>query len=142
MPAWRKLFVLLFASFSLLVSAQSEGRADDRTTIRDVISRQLEAFKRNDGVEAYSYASPTIQKMFRSPDNFMSMVRKQYAPVYRPADVQFRNLETVGRSLVQRVFIRGADGEAVIANYFMSRMPDGSWRINGCQIERLPEVSA
>lgn len=142
MSALRRLVVLLFASFSLLFAGESDGIADDGTIIRDVISRQLEAFRRDDGVEAYSYATPSIQKMFGSPDNFMSMVRKQFAPVYRPADVQFRSLENVGQTLVQRVFIRGADGEAVIANYFMSQMPDGSWRINGCQLERLPEVSA
>jgi len=140
--AVRMMLVALWASLSLLVAATTDVLADDGSSIRDIISRQLEAFKRDDGIEAYAYASPAIQRQFGTPEDFMRMVQQQYAPVYRSAEVEFRNLETVGPSLVQRVFIRGADGEAVIASYFMSQMPDGSWRINGCQIERLPEVSA
>ena len=41
--------------------------------------------------------------------------------------------------LVQRVYMVGPDGIAVLADYEMQRQPDGSWRINGCSIAKAPD---
>jgi hypothetical protein len=110
----------------------------DRTAIVEIISRQLEAFQRDDGEQAFSYASPTIQGMFGSPANFMQMVRDGYAPVYRPRGVKFLDLTTIDSKLTQRVLLVGPDGAAVMALYFMQQQRDGSWRINGCVLVKPP----
>ena len=69
--------------------------AADAAAIRDVIEAQLKAFQADDGAQAFSYASPAIQSIFKDPDTFMSMVRAGYQPVYRPREVEFRDLVPV-----------------------------------------------
>jgi hypothetical protein len=108
--------------------------ARDRTAIHDVVQRQLEAFQRDDGVAAFAFASPGIQAMFGTPENFLGMVRSGYAPVYRPREVEFQNLVDDGGRLTQRVLLVGPDGEVVVAHYYMERQGDGSWRISGCEL--------
>lgn len=113
-----------------------EGVAEtDRGQIRTVIESQLAAFRRDDGAAAFGFAAPTIQAMFGTPENFMSMVRTGYAPVYRPREVEFRDLVDLEGRLTQRVVLVGPDGDVVVAHYFMQRQADGSWRIAGCVLK-------
>ena len=112
--------------------ARAEGEAPAaQAAIRSVIESQLAAFQRDDGDEAFSYASPGIQRMFRTPENFMDMVRSGYAPVYRPQEFEFRTLHNRGGRLVQEILFVGPDGEPVTALYTMEQQEDGTWRISG-----------
>lgn len=109
--------------------------------IRGVISDQLTALRRDDAAAAFNDASPFIQGRFQQPDIFLQMVRSGYAPVYRPQQVEFRDLVPMGDGLEQRVFVIGPDGRAYLAHYQMQRQPDGSWKINGCILEPLTDQS-
>ena len=139
----------LLALLCVLVVLVQSARADeaallgdtDRGAIRVVIEEQLAAFQRDDDSAAFGLASPSIQQQFQSPANFMRMVRGGYQPVYRPRDVQFGEIEIVGDSIIQRVELIGPDGVPALAHYVMQRQPDGSWKINGCVITKLPEHS-
>ena len=129
----------------ILLVAVAPGRADtppegERGAIRDVIEAQLDAFQRDDAAAAFGYASPAIREMFGTAERFMAMVREGYAPVHRPRRVEFRELVTARGRLTQRVYVVGPDGRPVIANYFMERQPDGSWRIDGCVLEEVPDL--
>jgi hypothetical protein len=115
--------------------------AGERQAIREVIEAQLAAFGRDDGVAAFGYASPDIRGIFRTPERFMAMVRTGYAPVYRPQRVEFRDALVESGRPVQRVYLVGPDGAPVIARYLMERQPDGTWRIDGCILEELPDMS-
>ena len=75
--------------------------------IRGVIEAQLEAFRADDGAQAFAYASPAIQSIFKNPDTFMSMVRSSYQAVYRPREVEFRDLVAVEGRWTQRVLVVG-----------------------------------
>ena len=57
--------------------------------------------------------------------------------VYRPKSVQFEKPAVVDGEVIQPVRMTDADGESWIAFYPMQRQPDGRWRINGCQLERV-----
>lgn len=117
--------------------------ANDRATIRTIIEGQMAAFRRDDGAAAFAFASPNIQTMFGTPENFLAMVRQGYAPVYRPRSVAFEDIIAgdVGQP-VQLVRVVGPEGETVIAAYEMTRLPDGTWRINGCILLKAPDRSA
>jgi hypothetical protein len=106
----------------------------DRAAIRQVIESQLQAFLRDDGSSAFSFATPNIQAMFQTPDNFMTMVRAGYQPVYRPRAVTFKDIISFNGAPAQRVIVIGPDGVPVIAVYPMRQMPDGTWRIDGCYL--------
>jgi hypothetical protein len=138
------LLVAVLGLLAVQANAQSAGSLGDadRTAIRGVIEQQLAAFRRDDGNAAFAYASPMIRQMFGSPDNFMAMVRGGYPPVYRPREVEFRDLADIDGRLTQRVLLVGPDGTVVVAHYFMQRQPDGSWLINGCVLKGAEDRSA
>jgi hypothetical protein len=131
-----RVFPLLGLFILLIQPARADDGtaldAADRSAIRAVIEEQLAAFQRDDGNAAFRLASPTIQQQFRSPGNFMRMVRTGYQAVYRPRDVAFGEIEIKDGVIIQRVEVIGPDGAPALAHYVMQRQLDGSWRINGC----------
>jgi hypothetical protein len=132
------LVAWLLAAPALAVMAAAPDPSD-AAAIRGVIEGQLQAFRSDDGAQAFAYASPAIQSIFKDPDTFMSMVRSGYQPVYRPQEVEFRDLVPVEGRWTQRVLVIGPDGVPVVAQYMMEKQPDGSWRIDGCVFERSAE---
>jgi hypothetical protein len=124
------------------LAQQPDVSAADRAAIRDIIQSQVDAFRRDDGDAAFGYASPSIQGMFGEPDTFMEMVRQGYRPVYRPKVFDFREIVSLHGEIAQKVHVVGPDGRPVTAVYPMTRLPDGSWRINGCYLQAPDEHQA
>jgi hypothetical protein len=138
----RTLALVLLLSLATLAPAAALDLAPaERSAIRGVVQSQLDAFRRDDGAAAFAYASPTIREMFRTPEGFMAMVRQGYAPVYRPRHVAFGEVVMYRGHVTQRVHLVGPDGTPVVARYLMERQPDGSWRIDGCILEEVPDMS-
>jgi hypothetical protein len=142
----RSLALMLFA---LVIAgagpASAQGSAegvpqDDAAAraIRAVIERQLDAFQRDDGAEAFSYASPDIQEKFGTVENFMNMVKTGYEAVYSPADYSFEALLNYRGSPIQVVAFTARDGSVIIARYWMERQADGSWKIDGVDLRAAP----
>lgn len=122
-------------------AAQQKLSGADRAAIRAVISRQIEAFRRDDATEAFSLASPGIQGAFGTPENFLRMVRTSYQPVYRPASVTFLDASFIEDEAVQKVQISDKSGAVWLALYPMERQKDGSWKTNGCRLFPLDSIS-
>jgi hypothetical protein len=140
--AFRFLAVLgLLLALGLPVGAQDVSTAD-RTAIRDAIQGQVEAFRRDDGEQAFGFASPAIRQMFGTSEIFMDMVRQGYQPVYRPRVFEFREIVTLHGQITQKVHVVGPDGRPVTAYYPMTQLPDGSWRIDGCYLQAPEEHQA
>ena len=137
--------VVFFAAAPLMearAAAPAGVGAADRAAIRQVIEGQLDAFRRDDGVAAFSFASPSIRRMFGTADIFMDMVRRGYQPVYRPRWVEFRDLVEADGKTIQPVFVVGPDNVAVMALYVMERQPDGAWLIDGCYLVPAKDKAA
>jgi hypothetical protein len=130
----RILFVLVVGLGAPRRALADDISPTDQASIRAMISSQIEAFRHDDGTAAYGYASPTIQGLFPTVDQFMSMVRNSYQPVYRPQSVTFGQLADSPNGPVQKVFLVGPDGKSYVAVYTLQRQPDGTWRINGCTL--------
>lgn len=135
----RRTFLATALAFAT-TGAATRARAD-AAEIQAIIGAQLEAFQADDFAEAFSYASPMIQTMFGTWQRFGSMVRNGYPMVWRPAEVQFLDLEDRGGRLYQRVLIRDGQGGSHVLEYQMIRNQAG-WRINGVQILRDTSVGA
>jgi competence protein ComGC len=139
----RILVVALFAALLPALSvAQSPVEGTHRTAIVEVIRAQMDAFRRDDGDTAFSYAAPSIRGLFQNPQTFMAMVRGGYAAVYRPSEVEFLDPRREGPDILQPVRVTGPDGESIIAIYRMQRQADGSWKIAGVVILRTGERSS
>ena len=134
--------ILVAFTLALAVSvwhaAPSTAQAIEPSTesaVQRVISNQIAAFRADDGARAYSFAAPSIKRIFPNPDQFMAMVREGYQPVYRPRDFRFAQTKAVGGEIVQEVDIVGPEGKDWIAVYSLRQQEDGSWKITGCVLK-------
>lgn len=124
----RKLvYVVAFLTFGV-GSAVAQG-----VEIKGIISQQFEAFKVDDFASAFEFASPNLQRLFQTPENFGRMVTQGYPMVWRPAEVRYLDLRKDEGTYRQKVLIRDAKGISHVLEYRMQHTSDG-WRINGVQI--------
>lgn len=126
--------LLLLCTFIGPGYAQGDLSAADRMAIQGVITRQLDAFQRDDAGAAFAFASPGIQTQFGTPDRFLDMVRRAYPAVHRPRAVEFTGLRLGEGGVVQEVELVGPDGALQLALYSMERDAAGAWRIAGCTL--------
>ena len=133
----RTLLAVLAALLPFATAAQGLA-PDEARAVRAIIEAQLDAFQRDDAPRAFSYAADGIRTTFGTAESFIEMVRRAYPVVYRPKSVQFEAPVFVEGELVQPVRMTDAEGRAWLALYPMQRLPDGGWKINGCQLGRLP----
>ncbi len=135
--------LLLCAALTMPARAETARVSPaDRGAIRSVITRQMEAFKRDDAPGAFAFAAPHIQATFGDPAHFIAIVRHAYLPVYRPHSVEFTGLTSDGGAVVQTVELVGPDGAPKTAYYTMEHEPDGSWRIAACALVDSVRVGA
>lgn len=129
----------------LLAVALSAGMASgayaQNAEIEANIAAQIQAFKADDFATAFTFASPNIQQLFGTPENFGVMVRRGYPMVWRPADVRFLELREVAGALWQKVMITDGDGRVHILDYQMVQQ-DSGWKINGVQLLGNADPSA
>lgn len=118
----------------LMLSVPAALAAEPVDTAQSIIEKQIQAFLDDDAATAYSFASPQIQGKFPDKSIFFEMVKRGYAPVYRPGNFAFGRSKIDGDTVVQEVLISGADGKDWTALYFLVKQPDGTYKINGVQM--------
>lgn len=101
---------------------------------RAVVQSQLDAFAADDARRAFLLASPGARRHLGSPDNFINLVRKRYAVVYRPASVAFLKPQLIDGMVVLGVQMTDTQGVAWLATYTLERQPDGLLLIEGCEL--------
>lgn len=114
--------------------AQATITAADLAEIRAVISRQIDAFRRDDAESAFALVSPSVQQTYRTPERFLDVMRTSYHPVYRPVALTFLEPVVFGADAVQPVQLTDRAGGIWLAYYAMQRQKDGSWRAAGCHL--------
>jgi hypothetical protein len=117
------------------------GAQAQQADIEGTINQQFEAFKADDFEEAFKFASPSLQLLFRTPDNFRRMVTTGFPMVWRPAEVRYLDLSERGQSMFQRVQVTDEEGKIHLLEYQMIRVDD-AWRIASVQFLEAPGVSA
>ena len=137
---------VLLAGFFLAILSQASmadtmPSSTDEAGIHDVITQQLEAFRKEDGSTAENFAAPGIKDKFPSADGFMSMVRNAYAPLIRPKSTRFDDLSQTALGLVQMMTVVDSAGAVWTVAYTMVQV-DGQWRISGCFILKADAVNA
>ncbi len=124
-----------------LSAGLASGAFAQSAEIEANIAAQIRAFKADDFATAFTFASPNIQNIFRTPENFGAMVRNGYPMVWRPADVRFLDLREMDGALWQKVMITDGAGRVHILDYQMIRQENG-WKINGVHLLRDSGPSA
>ena len=113
-----RLIITALTFFFGLMALPVLAEDDPQTQIQTVIENQIAAFKNDDFAKAFSYASPSIQSMFGTAENFGVMVQRGYPMV---------------GDLWQHVLIRDQAGRRHMLLYRMQKGPEG-WLINGVQL--------
>jgi hypothetical protein len=126
--------VLVVASGATWAQNAYQPTRADWKSIRKIIQAQVDAFRKDKGELAFSYAAPPIREHFKTAENFMRVVKTSYHAVYRPASMAFIDTSVDEGTPIQVVQFSDADGAVWIGFYSMQRQPDKSWRINGCQL--------
>ncbi len=132
------IFLALWTYALSAFAAPSQGTltAQDERAARELVAAQLAAFAADDANKAFSFAAPSIQKVFKTPANFMAMVRAQYPVVYRPASVSYFKPEKNGDTVTMKVQMTDANGSPWLAIYTLQRLglkdKNKVWRITGC----------
>lgn len=132
-------------SFTVALGAAVFGPARGNTAapgdaevaaVRAVVQGQLDALARDDAAKAFSFAAPNVRNRLGTAERFMAMVRAGYPVVYRPASVGFLVPQRLpDGTVVQRVRMTDARGDAWLAVYTLQRQQDKSWRISGCDVQ-------
>jgi len=122
---------------SLAYADFAEGSA-----FRSIIQKQISAFQSGDAKQAFSYATPTLQKRFQTPEIFIHMVKNGYKPVYRPKNVTFGQSRETPHGPMQEVYVTDQEDQNWLAVYSFEKQPDGSWRISGCYLKKDEGISA
>jgi len=134
-----RLFAAVFITLSMTFAAAAQD--DPGVAIKDTIQSQIDAFKVDDFAAAFEFASPSIRMMFRTPENFGTMVRNGFPMVWRPDSVRYGGLSTHAGSLWQEVTITDQDGVQHALAYRMEPSENG-WKIAGVIILEAPDLSA
>ena len=128
--------LLLFALVFIVIGNSFAITTDEENEIKSIVNQQLEAFQDDDFEKAYSFASPTIKKMFISPEVFRKMVIGGYQAVYRPQSIKMGSVEIIKGVTTLKVYLVDPNGEFVTANYLMEKQENGEWLISGCILSK------
>jgi hypothetical protein len=133
----RKSILILVAAMPVAAAAQE---AEERTAIETVIADQLADFVERDVPGAWEDASPLIQGMFGTPENFGAMVENGYPMVWDNSEARFMELREEAGALRQKVMVEDSEGRLWVLDYEMVELPEG-WKINGVQVLPAPDLA-
>ncbi|MEH6392154.1 MAG: DUF4864 domain-containing protein [Sulfitobacter sp.] len=125
----------------VLIVLTTFGATAQQADIESTITGQFEAFKADDFEGAFQFASPNLQMMFRSAENFKRMVTAGYPMVWKHSEFRFLDLREAAGTLWQKVQVTDLKGFTYLLDYQMVETPDG-WRIAAVQLLDAPSVSA
>ncbi len=112
------------------------AQANDIAGAQAVIDGQIKAFRAGENVEAFSYAAPNLQVMFRNHQNFIAMVKRGYGAIYEAQSWTFGRNRMEDGTLYQEMLITGPKGRGWGALYSLRQEADGTWRIHGVQLDK------
>ena len=106
---------------------------------QQVVKAQLKAFAADDAKLAFSFASPEIQSIFGTAEQFLEMVKVNYPVVHRPVTVVFLKPKQSAGVITQPVRMSDTQGTEWIAIYRLEIKNKNLWRIAGCAIKPVED---
>ena len=131
---WKKNIKITCVVLFLIILLRAVVFADEgRSVMEEVhytISSQIDAFKKNDVNEAYTFAAPNIQAQFPNPDTFGLMVKNGYPIIWKPKSFKFVKFKDLGDKCIQRVLFQSYEGSLETYDYILEKN-NNLWRIAG-----------
>ena len=137
----KKISILFFTSFILSgLSKADDSMKKELTMTQDIIESQIQAFQNKNAELAYSFASPMIKLRFNNPQEFMSMVKSFYEPVYNPKQYYFINSKYFEGSIYHQLQIISQSNMSYLATYSLIK-DENEWKISGCSVKPMMQES-
>lgn len=137
----KNIFILFFTLFILSgLSKADDSMKNELTITQDIIESQIQAFQNKNAELAYSFASPMIKLRFNNPQEFMSMVKSFYEPVYNPKQYYFINSKYFEGSIYHQLQIISQSNMSYLATYSLIR-DENEWKISGCSVMPMMQES-
>ena len=137
----KKLFILSFTLFILSGLSKADiSIKDELTMTQDIIESQIQAFQNKNAELAYSFASPMIKLRFNNPQEFMSMVKSFYEPVYNPKQYYFIDSKYFEGSIYHQLQIISQSNMSYLATYSLIK-DENEWKISGCSVMPMMQES-
>ena len=137
----KKIFILFFTLFILSgLSKADDSMKNELTITQDIIESQIQAFQNKNAELAYSFASPMIKLRFNNPQEFMSMVKSYYEPVYNPKQYYFIDSKYFEGSIYHQLQIISQSNMSYLATYSLIK-DENEWKISGCSVMPMMQES-
>ena len=137
----KKIFILSFTLFIISgLSKADDYLENDLTKTQDIIESQIKAFQNKNAELAYSFASPIIKLRFNNPQEFMSMVKSFYEPVYNPKQYYFIDSKYFEGSIYHQLQIISQSNTSYLATYSLIK-DENEWKISGCSVLPMMQES-
>lgn len=141
MPSSKKWSLGFALGFVLIAPGAFADQKPLPVEARKVIESQLDAIAHDDADAAYRLTSPALREKFADASSFLSMVKSNYAPVYKHRSLEFGATARDGDQVGQSITIVDDDNEVWTVIYLLGLQPDGSWRTTGCVLSKSPQSS-
>jgi hypothetical protein len=137
----KKIFILSFTLFIISgLSKADVSLKNELTMTQDIIESQIQAFQNKNAELAYSFASPMIKLKFNNPQEFMSMVKSYYEPVYNPKQYYFIDSKYFEGSIYHQLQIISQSNMSYLATYSLIK-DENEWKISGCSVMPMMQES-
>ena len=137
----KKIFILSFTLFIISgLSKADVSLKNELTMTQDIIESQIQAFQNKNAELAYSFASPMIKLRFNNPQEFMSMVKSYYEPVYNPKQYYFIDSKYFEGSIYHQLQIISQSNISYLATYSLIKN-ENEWKISGCSVMPMKQES-
>jgi hypothetical protein len=137
----KKIFILSFTLFIISgLSKADVSLKNELTKTQDIIESQIQAFQNKNAELAYSFASPMIKLRFNNPQEFMSMVKSYYEPVYNPKQYYFIDSKYFEGSIYHQLQIISQSNMSYLATYSLIK-DENEWKISGCSVMPMMQES-
>ena len=140
MSSYKFIITLCTILFVHSLSKAENIIEQDLFETENIIKNQIQAFIDKDAEEAFSYAAPIIKLRFGNPDNFMSMVKNYYEPVYNPKQYYFIDAKYFEGSVYHKLQIVSQSNLSYLATYSLVKN-DNEWKISGCSVSPMQQES-
>ena len=137
----KKIFILSFTLFIISgLSKADVSLKNELTKTQYIIESQIQAFQNKNAELAYSFASPMIKLRFNNPQEFMSMVKSYYEPVYNPKQYYFIDSKYFEGSIYHQLQIISQSNMSYLATYSLIK-DENEWKISGCSVMPMMQES-
>jgi hypothetical protein len=110
----------------------------DQAAMRLLVEAQIAAMRADDWPGAFALASPDLQAQYSTPAALRDDVTAHYAPLPAAVSAEFIDIVTFRGLPTYRVTLTDGDGSMTTAYYLVRRLDDGSLRIAGWVLVRVP----